>query len=155
LLISQLDRCHVIVFVIWSKHNKISDNALVSFSVFRYNSCFFQNCNILLYLLQIRCILNVLMHVVNHLYRWWIGVGRWHFFQEPCSWRYDWQNVCGGMTQFLVLLVKYFLSQSTVTARPPYKCSFFDKILWSIVSNALERSRNIAIMVILLWSEVI
>ena len=43
----------------------------------------FEKCNIFLYCLQIRCILNALMHVVNHLYRWWIGVGREHLLVEP------------------------------------------------------------------------
>ena len=55
--------------------------------------------NLLLCRLQWRCILNVLMYEVNHLYRWWIGVGRWHFLGESHRLRYDWQSVCDGMTQ--------------------------------------------------------
>jgi len=57
-----------------------------------------ENFNILLCRLQIRCIFNVLMHVVNHFYRWWIRVGWRHFIVEPRRWRYEWKNVCDDMT---------------------------------------------------------
>ena len=52
----------------------------------------FEKCNILLNCLQIRCILNMLLHVVHLLLRRWIGLGP---RTCPCvtpKWRYDRQN---------------------------------------------------------------
>jgi len=57
----------------------------------------FEKCNILLCRLQLRCILNVLMYEVNHLYRWWMGVGQGHFLWELH--RFTEQSVWDGMTQ--------------------------------------------------------
>ena len=91
LLISQYGGCYVIVCVLWSKYKLSSEHSMIicfhktslimlscHFRYFIVILLGFEKCNILLCRLQIRCILNVLMHVVNHLYRWRTGVGRGH-----------------------------------------------------------------------------
>ena len=70
----------------------------------------FEKCYILLYCLQIRCILNVLMRVVNHLYRWWIGVG-------PQVTLY-WQSVCDGMTQIWTCLLNSSWTRHGINSIP-------------------------------------
>jgi len=109
----------------------------------------FQKCNILLYCLKIRCILNVLMHVVNNLYKWWIGVDT--SLGNPAS---------DAMTSRVYEMVWHKLGPVCQIVPEPIqsnaantiKMQLFNKIVWSIVSNALERSRNTASVTRLLSS---
>ena len=75
----------------------------MSFSIFFVILFGFEKCNILLSSankMHFKCV----NACGNHLYRWWIGVGRWHLLGEPHRLRYDWQSVGDGMTQIGICL---------------------------------------------------